>query len=308
MKRYINRVLLFSIPFFAIFLFITIIDPYEYLNVVHVVDTKTKIRVLQRSDESSPRGNLLWKSLRFQRKPSTKVIIGDSQGTRFDAGLISDLTGDEYFNFCIPGASYETIFDIFDYVVANGNDLEKVYMAVSFMNFNMSRSYNIFHYGKDYIDRPYLYFMSKDILADSFVNLLFSVTGNQKLVQRSYAYMDPDLVDGKMQATLDMFFGNYEYPDAYCRKLESIAAYCKERDIELHFIILPTFEAVGDYLEDHDLTDEQLRFNECVKSLAPTLDFNLPDNKYSLNRSCFVDYFHLKQPYIDEIAHQIWSP
>jgi hypothetical protein len=306
MKKYLHRLFLFTLPFLVVFLFIAIIDPYEYINVLHVVDTETKVRVLQRSDESSPRGNLLWKCLRFQRNPARKVIIGDSQGSRFDSRQISELSGDEYFNFCIPGASYETIFDVFDFITANQNDLETVYMAVSFMNFNVSRSYNIFHYGIDYIEKPYLYFMSKDILADTYVNLMYSVTGNPNLVQRSYAYMDPALVDTKMAATLDMFFGDYGYPDNYCRGLEAIVEYCSEKNIDLHFIILPTYKAVDEYLATHDLLDEEQRFKEFIKSLAPTHDYNVP-NKYSANRTCFVDYFHLRQEYIDEISQQIWT-
>ena len=305
MKKYLRKILLFTSPFLIVFLFIAVIDPYEFVNVVHVIDSNTKIRVLQRSDASSPRGNLLWKSLHFKRKPCKNVIIGDSQGARFDEKLIGDLSGVEYFNFCVPGASYETIFSIFDFVTAHEKDLETVYLTVSFMNFNLSRSYDIFHYGKDYLDRPYLYFMSKDILADSWVNFMYATTGNRKLVEKSYAYMDPAIVDSKMAATMDLFFGDYHYPETYCDKLKEIVNFCDDHGIAVHFIILPTYKAVPEYLDDHGLTADEQRFEDFIKSLGPTYDFNY-DNQYRLNRSCFVDYFHLRKEYVNEISEKIW--
>ena len=82
MKKYLFRGLMFAIPFIAYFLFILIIDPHNFVNVFHVISDADKKAIISRNDESSPRGNMLWKSLKIKRNPIKKIIIGDSQGAQ----------------------------------------------------------------------------------------------------------------------------------------------------------------------------------------------------------------------------------
>ncbi len=104
-----------------------------------------------------------------------------------NVALIEEICGEKYFNYCIPGASFETIFDMF-WFAASKTKLEKVYIPVAFMNYNSKRSYNIFHFAQDYFDKPYLYFITKENFFDSFVNVVYQITKNPQIVQNSYEF------------------------------------------------------------------------------------------------------------------------
>ncbi|OQX72526.1 MAG: hypothetical protein B6D61_13625 [Bacteroidetes bacterium 4484_249] len=305
MRKYLIKSFYFSIPFLVYFLFIFIIDPYEFINVFHVIDKDTKIKVFRRSDESSPRGTMLWKVLHFKREPKKSVLFGDSQGGRIRGDYVEELCGEKLYNFCIPGASYETVFETFWFAVEQIKP-ENVYFQVAFMNYNSNRSYNLFHFASDYFREPYLYFTTKEIFFDSFINFLYSITKNEKLVKHSYEYAGKDGLDKKSKESLELFFSDYNYPAEYYNELLRITDYCNDNNINLSFIIIPNYEAVDDYLQKNDLYDMRLKFKEDIKSFGKTYDFNL-QNKISKKRDNFSDYFHPTQPVIDEITKEIWG-
>ena len=124
--KYIKRILLFLVPVYLYCLFIVIIDPYEFINLFHAVSAEKKIATLNRSEEASPRGNILWKYIHFKRNPKPYVVFGDSQGRRMSVDLIRKYSGKEYFNFCVPGASFPTIVENFWYT-AESIPLKEVY-------------------------------------------------------------------------------------------------------------------------------------------------------------------------------------
>lgn len=305
MIKYLKRGFYFSIPVFLCFVFIFIIDPHEFINVSHVIDPETKVKLIHRSDEASPRGAMLWKYLHFEREPVKQAIIGDSQGRRIKPELIKEVSGEEVFNFCVPGASYETYFDIFWFVIEQ-TELEKVYFQISFMNYSMARSYNLFHFATDYIQKPYLYFMNKEILFDSFYNFLFSVTGDESIIENSYEHAPLEELDRLTQPRLEMFFSNYQYPSAYYSELNRIKQYCEANNIELYFILMPTYKGVGEYLAEHGLTNMRERFEQDLGFLGDIYDFDVP-GEVSNTRENFIDYFHPRQPVIDGVTREIWS-
>jgi len=305
MRKYILKAFYFSIPFLAYFLFIFIIDPYEFINVFHVIDKETKIKVFRRSDESLPRGTMLWKTLHFKREPIKSVLFGDSQGGRIRESYVEELSGEKLFNYCVPGASYETVFETFWFVVDQIKP-ENVYFQVAFMNYNSNRSYSLFPYASDYFNEPYLYFITKEIFFDAIYNLIYSITKNKKIVEHSYEYASVEVQDEISRKSLELFFSSYTYPVKYYNELSRIAGYCYKNDINLTFIILPTYDAVDDYLLENNLSEMRLKFKEDIKSFGKTYDF-YKKSELSNNRDNFSDYFHPKQPVVDEITRDVWG-
>ena len=305
MTKYFLKGFYFSIPILAVLLFIVIIDPYEFIGISKVINSKLKIEVLNRSYESAPRGNMLWKTIHYKRKPKSKIIIGDSQASGIKESIIREGCGEDYFNFCIRGASYETMTDIF-WFATEQTKLEKVFFQVGFMNYNASRSYNLFHFGKDYLEKPYIYFSTPDIFVDSYMNLLYRITGDRKLVEHPYLSMDVDSLDNLSENRLKLFFNNYRYPENYYLALKKISEYCKANDIELVFLILPIYTKTHEYLEKQGLRLMNLRFKEDIHRLGTVFDYEVL-NKQSTNRNNFFDYFHPKQHIIDEITREVWG-
>ncbi|MFH1118784.1 MAG: hypothetical protein V1775_03105 [Bacteroidota bacterium] len=305
MKKYLLKALLFLVPVFLYALFIFIVDPYNFLGVFHVIGDKDKFTVIQRTDESSPRGNILWKTIRYRRNPVSKVIIGDSQGKDINIDLIQDITGEEYFNFCFPGASFKTMFETFWFTAAHAR-LEKVYFQVAFMNYNAEREYDLFHFAQDYFKRPYQYFTTKEIFFDAVANATWATTRNPWIISRSYEFLPPDKMEELAQFRLNLFFKEYLYPDSYLGEFHKIRSYCDKNNIELSFVILPVYEGVDKHLDKVGLTDELKRFKADINSLGKTIDLDQWAD-FKSDRGNFIDYFHPNQTMMDSLVRKIWT-
>lgn len=305
MKKYIQKVLFFAIPVLVYALVITIVDPYNFINFFKVISDEDKFLVIQRTDESSPRGNLLWKSVEFRRKPVQNIIVGDSQGKDIDVQIIKEQTGDDYYNFCSPGASFTTMFKTF-WFAANQVKLKKVYFQVAFMNYNLDRDYDLWHFAEDYMKRPYEYYTTKEIFIDAVVNVAWVATRNPKIVSRSYEFLPPSQMEDLAQARLKLFFSRYTYPTAYKNEFARITDYCKANDIEFTFLILPVYKGVDEYLAKNNLFDDKVKFKSDINSLADVYDLDklagLKDYRYN-----FIDYFHPTQQVMDSLTRLIWN-
>ena len=305
MKKYIFKALLFALPLILYVAFIAIVDPYNFINLVNVIDDKDKFLVVQRTDESSPRGNLLWKTTQFQRKPVSNIIVGDSQGKDINVKVIKEQTGEDYFNFCFPGASFTTIFKTF-WFATEQIKLKKVYFQVAFMNYNMDRDYDLWHFAEDYMKRPYEYFTTKEIFFDAVANVAWATTRNPWIVSRSYEFLAPSDMENLAQSRLKLFFSTYSYPESYKQEISRITDYCKANDIEFTFLILPVYYKVDDYLAKNNLFDEKLEFKTDINSLADVYDLDklagLKEHRYN-----FIDYFHPTQTVIDSLTRLVWT-
>ncbi|MBM3437125.1 MAG: hypothetical protein FJY07_13025, partial [Bacteroidetes bacterium] len=275
MKRYLLKVTLFLSPVIVCAFLVILVDPYEFINVFHIISEKTKIEVLNRTDESSPRGNLLWKSLHYKRNPKSHIMIGDSQGKNIKSELIKELSGEDVFNYCVAGASFETLFEMF-WFAAKQTQLEKVYFQFAFMNYNLDRTYNIFHFAQDYFDNPAKYFTTKEIYYDTFINLLYGLTKNPKLVANTYEFIPQSEINALAEYRLNLFFGNYIYPEKYFKELKRIKEYCDENNIEVVYIVLPTYIAVDEYLRNNNLWEMRETFMQQLRSLGTTIDLDVP--------------------------------
>lgn len=282
-----------------------IIDPLEFLNVSHFIDTQTKVKVLNRNDESSPRCNMLWNVIHFTREPCENILIGDSQCREIKESDLQKFSGKRWFNFSVPGASYETMFYNF-WTATKYSKLKEVYFNVSFMNFNANREYSITYFAEDYLDKPYLYFTKKETFFDSFVNLLYVITKDEDMITKPYVAMRVEDNNALAPSKLDIFFKNYEYPEDIYFELKRISDYCNQNQIKLVFLIMPSYQGVREYLQQKDLLPMYNRFKEDVNSLAYTIDFDRPGS-ISSDRSAFYDYFHIKEPVLEKLTEEIWG-
>lgn len=303
--NYIKKGILFSIPVFIYLLIILLVDPYEFINAFHIISAEDKIKVINRNDESSPRGNIFWKSIHLKRNPVENLIIGDSQGKRIDCELIKSLTGEEYFNFCVPGSSYGTMFSIFWDAVEH-TKLKKVYFQVAFMNFNNYRSYSLYHFASDYHKEPYKYFATKEIFFDALSNIYYQLSSDEEFVQGSYEYEPLESRDKLSEDRLKLFFRKFDYPYKFIFEFKKIAEYCEKNDIELNFLIFPSYKRVDEYLVTNGLKEVQGEFKNDIKSIGNTFDYDVT-GPISDERDNFLDYFHPKTMLVDEFTRRTWG-
>lgn len=304
-KRYFFKALLFALPLIIYGLIILIVDPYNFINLFKVIDNRDKFKVVQRTDESSPRGNILWKAVHYKRNPVPNIIIGDSQGKDINVDIIEEQTGEKYFNFCSPGASFSTMFNTF-WFATEQTKLEKVCFQLAFMNYNAARDYDLWHFAEDYFKRPYEYFTTKEIFFDAIANIAWVTTRNEKIIQRGYEYLPPDAMEKLAQQRLNLFFSEYVYPQTIKDELEHITDYCRKNNIEYCFLILPVYKGVDEHLAKNNLFDDKLTFKQDVYSLGPTYDLDKLAG-LKADRFNFIDYFHPTPMVMDSLTRLIWN-
>jgi len=305
MLFYIKKILLFLIPVYIYWICVIVIDPFDFINISHIIPDNVKRSAINRDEEASPRGNIFWKYLKFRRNPTPYVIFGDSQGRKIKMDQVEQYTGHKYFNFCVPGASYETIFNNFWYA-AKRVDLKKVYLQIGFMNYSNNRSYSLNYLAERYFKHPYLYFTSQEIFNDSYHNLMFEITNDTSYVINPYNNLSYHQLDSLSQNYLNMFFNDYSYPVEFEAEFEKIDSYCKENGISLNFLILPTYIAVHDYIKELNLTDERSRFINDLAKYGKVYDLDL-NNPGSMIRKNFIDYFHPRQEFLDKCVNEVWK-
>jgi hypothetical protein len=304
LAKYFFKALLFALPVLFYVLIILVVDPYNFIGLFKVIDDKDKFLVVQRTDESSPRGNILWKTVAFRQNPTPNIIIGDSQGKDIDVSIIKRNTGEDYFNFCAPGASFSTIFKTF-WFATEQTRIKKVCFQLAFMNYNLEREYDLWHFSENYFKRPYEYFTTKEIFFDAVANVAWAVTRDKRIISRSYEFLPPGKMENLAQSRLNLFFSKYSYPQVYKDELVKIAQYCNENGIEYSFLILPVYKGVDEHLAKNNLFDDYLKFKEDIYSLGYTYDMDMLAG-LKQKRSNFIDYFHPTQKVMDSLTGIVW--
>lgn len=295
--------------FIANALFIVMVDPYNIFFNSNFIEDEIKMINIDRSDESMPRGTALWKLNEYSRNPISNIIIGDSRSRHIKVDIIEGLTGDEYYNFGIPGGNYNLISDVF-WLADSLTKLKNVFIQVGFHNYNRFRDYNICTVVKPYAKNHYKLFFKSWFSFDSFYALLFKIFPKYRNEVKT-SDEDLQIINNlKWSEVLDRqgysTFKEYAYPEKFYDKLVNIAEFCKQKDINLRFIIFPNHPDFFEIISELNLDDERERFKSDIHGIAPTFDYNY-DNEITRNRNLFIDLYHTNKIVIDSITTDIWG-
>jgi hypothetical protein len=259
---------------------------------------------LNRTDATSPRGNLLWRTINFQRNPTPNILLGTSR-----MGEISDQSLGKYFggkatNLAFGGSNYKVIIDLF-WMAANTTKLENVIIQAEFNTYNALANSNLYEPAKKIIDKPLKYFLNADIVGDTFAVLYYSITKNQQFVRRSYKYKVGNL-NGTDKYLLNGFFQGTIYPEEYHKELVKISEFCRKENINLIFFIAPDYVEVPNYLKNNNMEKDYDRFRSDIFGLGNTIDQNhgIP---FSFNKENYLDFFHVKFELTDTLLAMIFK-
>lgn len=304
MKKLYFKLFLFLSPFIINTLLIVIVDPYNFLGISHVIPNTYKMKCIGRTMETTPRGNICWKILEYERNPKENILIGDSRMVHIDNSLSEKIMGEEVYNFSVPGANFRTLNDIF-WEAAKNKDLKRAYLQVGFLNFSKNVTYDLMESLNKYRREPFKYFYDKDIIGDTWVNIYYYIAHDDNYVDINFRERDVDLWS-RAQKLADGRLARYEYPTEFEIELKKISEYCKKNNIELYFILLPTQKEFTDKVVSKGLEDEYAEFNAFVRSLGNTISFEQMQ-QFTSDRANFKDYFHYHQEMLDSITCLLWQ-
>ena len=305
MKRFLSRFWFFFIPLFILALIVLIIDPYNYFYKKNFIDDRIKIKVINRSAESMPRGNTLWKYIDFKHHPSKNVIIGDSRAFDLNTDSIKRISGMDFYNFGVPGGNYNSVIETFWYV----NSLvkpEKIYIQVGFHNYSSTSGYNLVADARKVCKRPYFFFSRFYFVTESMLDIYFSIHGiNDRPKEEKFDLKNWNTV---LENQGNSSLKSMKYPEKYHEELLKISSYCRDNNIELAFIIFPDQQDFHDLIKMNSVEGLYAKYKKDIHSLGKVYDFDEPNSALIKDRSNYRDIYHLQHRIIyDSIIPQIWK-
>jgi hypothetical protein len=305
MKTLLLKLLLFFLPFICIAVIVFIVDPYDLFYVSRIFSDASKYKCVNRSNASSPRGNILWKTIEFKRNPAPNIILGDSRMEDVNPDCLSKRLGGKVANLAVPAGNNKTIIDLF-WMAAKTTQLKNVFIQTNFNRYNALFNFDLFEPTRQLLNKPFYYFLKWNYIEDAFSVMYYSFSKDEDYVSQSYRFRDDNWSSTEKLITNELSRFDYVYPTKLYSGLKDIAIYCKENRINLRFVIAPDFFESHSYIRIFGLENEYRQFKTDIKALGSTVDL---DNgmPFSYKKDNYLDHFHIKPNMADTIVSMIFS-
>ncbi|MCB9184370.1 MAG: hypothetical protein H6591_10650 [Flavobacteriales bacterium] len=300
MKRLVRWLILLALPFVLLLGGAAWIDPFNYFDGPSPVPLETRRANLRHSGETMPYYTLAWKLIEYKRRPVADIIIGDSRLTRFDAALVSSITGRELYNFGVPGGNTPSMFRTFWYADSLTR-LEHVYLQTGFRNWSATQDYDIWE-GPAWVSESVVHYVTdREVLGAAWLaaraqwapggvkpeplasDQWEKVIANERGIQKAYAPA-PRFAD----------------------ELRRVAQRCKERGIELVIIDLPVHDEVHRMEKEEGREAEIADYKRLMRSTADYYDFSGP-SAITVDRAEYIDALHTSKELLDGVIREIWQ-
>lgn len=291
--RFIRNVFLFTLPFIFIFLLNYIVDPFNLNRAISLP--------LPKKATACYFNERLWKLNNFIQSPKKQVILGDSRAARFSEETLSKVTGKNFANLALSGATLIEIIDTFWFVSTHAVD--EVVLCINFDRFNdWQRSQGV-HEAVNIINNPLINYIQPQT-CKAVGSLLAQYLFNSATVSQEPP-MTRDVFWQYQIDEIDNGYQRYIFPAYASRQLSLIADYCKQHNIALSFIIFPTHSDLQERIDHAQLRSEERHFKDFLVSLAPVHDFDIV-NDFTQNKSNFDDPKHVSYAAMDYLVSSVW--
>lgn len=296
MTRFLSRLALFSIPFWVYFAFIAIVDPFGYLNL-------SPISAEQKLPVAGALNPCFWKMNEFNRRPSSRILLGDSRMLGIHSDKLRESTGEDYFNFAYGGSSLNEMIETF-WFAARRTELREVYIG---LNLNVYNDYNYTERTSMFTtvnQNPLLYFVNRTVLQAAAYDVYSWAT--RKDLKIGVPNMSRDAFWQEQLGPLtSAYYTSYVYPVKYKRRLQELSSYCRAHGIRLAFVIFPTHVDLQNRVHDFHLETAAAKFRDDLAGIGPTFDFDY-QNEMTSRRENFSDPYHYTGAIADILVREIW--
>lgn len=297
LKKLVKRLALFSIPFLLGALFITLVDPYDFLNISSAVPEEIKQKI---AGQFNP---CFWKLNKFEQNPNPYVIIGDSRVASFDTEMIKEVSGKKYTNLGYGGASLREVIETF-WIISKQTKLKEVYIGVDLTNYNDYEITNRAELYKVTRENPAFYFVNRGVWEAAYYDL------NTFLLKEEFTVGVPDMARDEFWkesiAIRKKYFDKYAEPKNYRKEFEKIAQYCRKNDIKLEFIIFPTHVEIQEVIVEENFSKWADNMRSDLIQWGRVYDFDW-ENDLTKDRENFDDPVHINLENRKIVAEGIWG-
>lgn len=294
-KRLIKKVLLFTTPLMLLFLLNYSVDPFNINRLVSLsLDKKTIACYFNER---------LWKLNTIVHNPQKYIILGDSRSARFSEEKLYKISGKNFVNLSLSGATLPEIIDTFWFVISNYIPQEVVF-CINFDRFNDWQKANGVDQAIATLNNPLMNYIQPET-CKAVAALLMQHFFSTKMVSQAPPMSCDDFWNYQLEE-IDLGYQRYVFPLYASRQLSSIANYCKQHAIKLSFIIFPTHIDLQERIDHAHLREQERSFKNFLASLATIYDFDVADD-FTKNRNNFDDPKHVSYHAIDYIVDKVWA-
>ncbi len=250
-----------------------------------------------------PLNTCLTKLIAFRHAPNANILLGDSRMGLIRPEEIERVSGAKFINLSYGGASLNEMVDTF-WTANKAVPLKVVYMGFGFSLYNDYNFTNRTEPAMAIIDTPLLYFTNITVLKGAFYTARLRYAGTDPglglpTITREELWAD------ELQ-THSNWAERYLKPVRYRSRLEEISQYCREKGIDLRFIVFPGHADLQAIPSRFGLDDQYFEFKRDLARFGPLYDFDVP-NAQTANRENYKDPVHFREPIARGIVEQIWG-
>ncbi|HEY2682929.1 MAG TPA: hypothetical protein VGI93_05415 [Steroidobacteraceae bacterium] len=296
MRRFILRILIFSVPFLVLGTFVAAVDPFDCLGISTLVADSVK------RESAMPLHNPLWKLQKYKNKPVSRIILGDSSVALLNTDEIRGATGHQYFNFAYGGGTLPEAVDTYWFAKSKGR-LDAVYIGIGLINFNAYQNLNRVPEAEAMLSNPLKYLTNRIVVGAAFLSA-YSAWTHHKVAIGVPNVSHEAFWRQQIDESLSQLLHEYQYPAESARKLQEVAADCRRNATHLVIVIPPTHMELQSKIVALGRGADVDRFKEFVANLGTVYDMDY-SNDFTKGRGNFSDPFHTMT---DEVmVAEVWG-
>ncbi|HEU4792677.1 MAG TPA: hypothetical protein VFS96_03370 [Nitrolancea sp.] len=295
--RLLRKLLLLAVPLLLLAAGIAAVDPFRYLRFVEALPAAEKKRIAGGRDPA------LWALARYTEAPSEAILLGDSRMANLPLSTIQEQSGTDYAMLAFGGANLREMVDAF-WIADSTVRLQAVVMSVGFSQYAVPDPVDRVAVFRAWQANPLLYLINRTVLRSTMGLLQAEAdeagaapgrpSGNRsEFWQSQLAYYGDRVMQGYSE--------HYGERD----RLDAMASYCKAKDIDLTFVVMPTSAELHERIDDYDRQEEYLAFKKHLAALAPTIDLDTVDS-LATRKSAFTDPVHVSPERHEHVIRAIW--
>ena len=295
-RKLLGKLCILALPFALLALFIVWTDPFCLLGTSFIpLEVKAK--------SAFPLNTCLAKMIQFKQHPQPNILLGDSRMGSLSTAEIQRVSGIDYINMSYGGASMNEIVDTF-WTANKAVPLRNVYMGIGFNLYNDYLYTNRTEAAMAIIDFPPLYFTNRTVVKGAWFTARMQYLGTdpgltQPTVTREQQWAGELTAHSRWSA-------RYIKPVRYHARLEEISTYCREKNINLRFIIFPGHSDLQAIPHRYHRDAEYAQFKQDLAHFGPVFDYDLP-NETTANAANYSDPVHFHQEVANRIIAQVFG-
>lgn len=298
--RFLLHCFKLSLPVLLLFALVAWVDPFQLYHTGGPVPRELKEKNLYHSGRTMPFSNMMWKLVDFRRKPNGNILLGDSRLSYFDLDSLKARTGEDYFNFGIPGGNYVTIDHTFRYADSMAT-LRHVVIQVAFRGMHTGQSFDIYAEPASILEHPHSYVYNRRVMEAAGLDLYSALFPNAL----HYDVPGPDqwqqVLDAEQAAAEQWTMDTSVY-----QRLEHIAERCRAEGASLTLVEYPTHPDLQGIVREAGLMTQREAYLARLRSMGTVIDLDKP-GMFPADRSFWRDPLHLTIDAQRALIGHIWA-